>query len=75
MLKFSRLLYVCSQCKNALACDIKSSEKLCESTFFRKKLCRVPTRYWKYWKSIEFWNQFSRPWKIIELGQIVHEVL
>jgi len=54
MLKFSRLLYVCSQCKNALAFDIKSLEKLCESTFFRKKLCRVPTRYWKYWKSIEF---------------------
>jgi len=29
----------------------------------------------KYWKSIEFWNQFSRPWKSIEFGQNVHKVL
>jgi len=35
-------------------------------------LGRVPTRYWKYWKSIEFQNQFSRPWKSIEFGQNVH---
>jgi len=27
---------------------------------------RVPTRYWTYWKSIEFQNCFSRPWKSIE---------
>jgi len=25
------------------------------------ELNRVPTRYWKYWKSIEFQNWFSRP--------------
>jgi len=38
-------------------------------------ISRVPTRYWKYWKSIGFWNQFSRPWKSIEFGQNVHKVL
>jgi len=26
----------------------------------------IPTRYWKYWKSNEFQNRFSRPWKSIE---------
>jgi len=31
--------------------------------------CRVPTRYWK---SIEFQNWFSRPWKSIEFCQNVH---
>jgi len=36
---------------------------------------RVPTRYWKYWKSIEFQNRFSRPWKSIEIGQNMHSVL
>jgi len=33
---------------------------------------RVPTRCWKYWKSNEFQNRFSRPWKSIEFGQNVH---
>jgi len=36
---------------------------------------RVPTRYWKYWKSIEFRNWFSKPWKSIEFDQNVHWVL
>jgi len=35
-------------------------------------LNRVPTRYWKHWKSIEFQNWFSRPWKSIEFCQNVH---
>jgi len=30
-------------------------------------IVRVPTRYRKYWKSIEFQNWFTRPWKSIEL--------
>jgi len=30
---------------------------------------RVPTQYWK---SIEFQNRFSRPWKSIEIGQNMH---
>jgi len=33
---------------------------------------RVPTRYWKYWKSIEFQNRFSRPWKSVEFYQNIH---
>jgi len=33
---------------------------------------KVPTQYWKYWKSIEFENQFSRPWKSIEIRQNMH---
>jgi len=33
---------------------------------------KVPTRYWKYWKSIEFQNCFSRPWKSIEFCQKAH---
>jgi len=32
----------------------------------------VPTQYWKYWRSIQFQNWFSRPWKSIEIGQNVH---
>ena len=27
---------------------------------------RVPTRYWKYWKTTELWNRFTRPGKSIE---------
>jgi len=34
-------------------------------------ISRVPTRYWKYWKGIEFYNWCSRPWKSIEFGQSV----
>jgi len=30
---------------------------------------RVPTQYWK---SIEFKNWFSRPWKSIKFGQNAH---
>jgi len=37
-----------------------------------KNLPRAPMQYWKYWKSIEFQNPFSRPWKSIEFGQNVH---
>jgi len=33
---------------------------------------RVPTRHWK---SIELWNQFSRPWKSVEFGQNVYRLL
>ena len=33
---------------------------------------RVPTRYWKYRRGIEFQNWFSRPWKSIEFSQNVH---
>jgi len=33
---------------------------------------RVPTWYWKYWKSIWFQNWFSRPWKSIEFCQNVY---
>jgi len=40
-----------------------------------KIIIRVPTQYWKYWKSIEFQNWFSRPWKGIEFGQNVYYVL
>jgi len=36
---------------------------------------RVATRYWKYWKSIEMWNRFSKPWKGIEFGWNGDEVL
>ena len=38
-------------------------------------LCRVPTRHWNYWESIELWNWFSRPWKSIEFGWNVHKVM
>jgi len=31
-------------------------------------LFRVPMQCWKYWKCIDFWNRFSRPWKSIEFG-------
>jgi len=33
---------------------------------------RVPTRLWKYWKSIAFRNWLSRPWKSVEFSQNVH---
>jgi len=39
---------------------------------YHSVLVRVPTRYWKYWKNIEFQNCFSRPWKSNEFGQNVH---
>jgi len=32
-------------------------------------MSRVPTRYWKYWKSSEFQNRFSRLRKSYEFGQ------
>jgi len=33
---------------------------------------KVPMRYWKYCKSIELQNQFSRPWKSLKISQNMH---
>jgi len=49
-----------------------TAERHYSAYFSSGHMNRVPTRYWKYWKSIEFQNWFSRPWKSIEFCQNVH---
>ena len=46
-----------------------SQQLFSSSQTLRHFYFRLPT-YWKYWKSIEFQNRFSRPWQSIQMAKI-----
>ena len=60
---------------SAYHCRPPSLIKKTQGGIFEEFYFRIPTRYWKYRKSIELWNRFARPWKSIEFVENVHEVL